>query len=154
MQLSKFLPFFVDSLLGLSFMHKNNIVHRDIKPQNILKLNNQYAISDYGEGIHLNDEQGNEKYEKYCEGEYGLAGTPPFMDPIIYKALVKYKNRRNKRRDDPHPKVTVDLFKTDIYSMGLSLLNAATGQPINSINSSKSKFKECYRRVHELGLPI
>ena len=32
MQLSKFLPFFVDSLLGLSFMHKNNIVHRDIKP--------------------------------------------------------------------------------------------------------------------------
>ena len=151
MQLSKFLPFFVDSLLGLSFMHKNNIVHRDIKPQNILKLNNQYAISDYGEGIHLNDEEGN---EKYCEGEYVLAGTPPFMDPIIYRALVKYKNRRNKRRDDPHPKVTVDLFKTDIYSMGLSLLNAAIGESINSINSSKSKFKECYRRVHELGLPI
>ena len=150
MQLRKFLTLFVDSLLGLSFMHKNNIVHRDIKPQNILKLNNQYAISDYGEGIHLNDEQGN---EKYCEGEYGLAGTRPFMDPIIYKAVVKYENRRNKR-DNTRPKVTVDLFKTDIYSMGLSLLNAATGQPINSINSSKSKFKECYRRVHELGLPI
>ena len=75
------------------------------------------------------------------------------MDPIIYKAVVKYENRRNKR-DNTRPKVTVDLFKTDIYSMGLSLLNAATGEPINSINSSKSKFKDCYRRVHELGLPI
>ena len=108
-------------------------------------------ISDYGEGIHLNDEEGN---EKYCEGEYGLAGTPPFMDPILYEAWFKFTNRRNKRRDDPRPKAVVDLFKTDIYSMGLSLLNAATGQSINLINSMRSKFKDCYRRVHELALPI
>ncbi len=40
MPLVKFLPLCVDSLLGLSFMHKNNIAHRDIKPQNILKLKN------------------------------------------------------------------------------------------------------------------
>ena len=108
-------------------------------------------ISDYGEGTHLNDEEG---VERYCWGEYGLAGTRPFMDPIIYRAVVKNDSRKNKRRDDPRPKVVVDLFKTDIYSMGLSLLNAATGEPINSINSSRSKFQECYRRVHELGLPI
>ena len=108
-------------------------------------------ISDYGEGIHLNDEEG---VERYCRGEYGLAGTRPFMDPIIYRALVKYKNRKNKRRDDPRPKALFDLFKTDIYSMGLSLLNAATGQSINLINSMRSKFKDCYRRVHELALPL
>ena len=46
-------------------MHKKNIVHRDIKPQNILKLvTNEYVISDYGEGINLNDA------EKYAGIEY------------------------------------------------------------------------------------
>ena len=76
------------------------------------------------------------------------------MDPIIYRALVKHKNLKNKGIADPRPKVVVDLFKTDIYSMGLSLLNAATGKSINLFNSLRSKFKDCYRRVHELGLPI
>ena len=64
-------------------MHKNNIVHRDIKPQNILKLTNQFAISDYGEVINLNDREKGVDVEYSC-GEYDLAGTPNFMDPILY----------------------------------------------------------------------
>ncbi len=64
-------------------MHKNNIVHRDIKPQNMLKLTNSFAISDYGEGINLNDREKTAKVMYSC-GEYDLAGTPNFMDPILY----------------------------------------------------------------------
>ncbi len=48
-------PIFRDSILGMIFMHINNIAHRDIKPGNIMKMDqNRYCIADYGEGINLN----------------------------------------------------------------------------------------------------
>ena len=51
-----------DSILGICFMHAKSIAHRDIKPQNVLKLGpNDYAIGDYGEGLNLNYQ------EKYLE---------------------------------------------------------------------------------------
>ena len=50
----EFFPIFRDSILGLIFMHINNIAHRDIKPANIMKMeDNRYLIVDYGEGINL-----------------------------------------------------------------------------------------------------
>ena len=32
----EFLPLFRDMILGISYMHKNNIVHRDLKLANIM----------------------------------------------------------------------------------------------------------------------
>jgi hypothetical protein len=89
----------------------------------------------------------------YSCGEYDLAGTPKFMDPILYESFLKYSNRRN-RRDNTVPRAVVDLFKTDVYSMGLSLLNAAIGVLIKWYNSPESNFQDCYKTVHELALPI
>ena len=52
MSFDRFFPIFKDSILGLVFMHINNIAHRDIKPGNIMKMSkNRYCIADYGEGI-------------------------------------------------------------------------------------------------------
>ena len=96
-------------------------------------------ISDYGEGINLNDREKGEEVMYSC-GEYDLAGTPSFMDPILYQSYLTYESS-NKRIV---PKAIVDLFKTDIYSMGLSLLNAATRTTIKSINSNKMYFNYCY----------
>ncbi len=54
MTLFEFFPILKDSILGLVFMHINNIAHRDIKPGNIMKMNdNRYVIVDYGEGINV-----------------------------------------------------------------------------------------------------
>ena len=33
---------------GLASIHAKNIIHRDIKPQNIIKKDNFYKISDFG----------------------------------------------------------------------------------------------------------
>ncbi len=47
-------PVFRDSILGITFMHINNIAHRDIKSKNIMRINeNKYVIADYGEGVNL-----------------------------------------------------------------------------------------------------
>ncbi len=62
MSFLEFLPLMRDTILGVSYMHKNNIVHRDIKPLNVLKLDTgEYVISDYGEGKNLTSE---EKFHK------------------------------------------------------------------------------------------
>ena len=54
MNLQEFFPVFRDCILGLTFMHMNNIVHRDIKPGNVMAMNkNRYVIADYGEGLNL-----------------------------------------------------------------------------------------------------
>lgn len=39
---------FMDILAGLEAIHDLSIYHRDLKPQNILKINGQYVISDFG----------------------------------------------------------------------------------------------------------
>ena len=65
MSLIQFFPIFKDSILGLVFMHINNIAHRDIKPGNIMKMSgNRYCIADYGEGINLTYQ------EQYSEDDF------------------------------------------------------------------------------------
>ena len=49
-----FFPVFRDCILGLTYMHSKNLVHRDIKPGNILVMGkDSYSISDFGEGQNL-----------------------------------------------------------------------------------------------------
>ena len=58
----EFFSIFRDSILGLVFMHINNIAHRDIKPGNIMKMSDKrYVIVDYGEGVNLTYQ---EQYQK------------------------------------------------------------------------------------------
>jgi len=52
--LKEFFSIFRDCILGVVYMHMNSIVHRDIKPGNIMQLSeNKYVLADYGEGENL-----------------------------------------------------------------------------------------------------
>ena len=66
-------------------MHSHAIAHRDIKPDNILKMQSgKIVLVDYGIGINL---EGEEKYDEnnpqYQVGEWRLGGTRPYLDPIL-----------------------------------------------------------------------
>jgi len=54
MQFQEFFPLLRDCVLGLCYLHNKSIAHRNIKPANIFRMDeNCYTIADYGEGINL-----------------------------------------------------------------------------------------------------
>ena len=100
---------FYDCLKGLVFIHKQEIIHRDIKPNNLFfdeKL--KIKIGDFNISVVFNvkaaikfSESNNEKdYNEYIAG-FQAAGTPNYQAPEM------------NGRDDYNEKV-------DVYSMGVT----------------------------------
>ena len=94
-------------LIGsFALLQKNNITHRDIKPQNILIVHNKYKICDFGEAKIVP-----------TEGviQQSIRGTELYMSPILFKAL----NSRQKN-------IVHNTYKSDVFSLGMCILLAAT----------------------------
>ena len=91
---------------SFALLQKNNITHRDIKPQNILIVNGIYKICDFGEAKIIT-----------TDGviQQSIRGTELYMSPILFKAL----NARQK-------KVVHNTYKSDVFSLGMCILLAAT----------------------------
>ena len=97
---------------SLCFLQKNNISHRDIKPQNILIFKNKvYKLTDFGEARRIGgkDESNNDILQ------YSLKGTELYMSPLLFNGL------RTGQIDIKH-----NTYKSDVYSLGLCLLYAAS----------------------------
>ena len=90
----------------MALLQKNHITHRDIKPQNILIVNNTYKIGDFGEA-------------KITEGnsiiKQSIKGTELYMSPILFTALGKRQSI-----------IIHNTFKSDVFSLGMCLFLAAT----------------------------
>jgi len=92
---------------GISYLHQKNIMHRDIKPHNIL-LSDIYTIkiTDFGFA----------KYDTIIDLTTTLCGSPIYMAPEIMQCK-KYNN------------------KTDIWSFGIVIYQLAFGKlPYNASN--------------------
>jgi serine/threonine protein kinase len=89
-----------------ALLQKNNITHRDIKPQNILLANKMYKVCDFGEAKIIS-----------TDGviQQSIRGTELYMSPILFRAL----NSRQK-------KVVHNTYKSDVFSLGMCILLAAT----------------------------
>ena len=97
---------------SLSFLQKNNISHRDIKPQNILIFKNKiYKLTDFGEARKISERDKNNK----SLVQYSLKGTELYMSPLLFNGL------RTGQIDIKH-----NTYKSDVYSLGLCILYAAT----------------------------
>ena len=133
------------------YMQKEmNIVHRNIKPQNILKFNNGlYNIANFGE----------DKEIKISKQVNTLRGTELYMSPLLYDGLKKDK-------DD----VTHNPYKSDVFSLGFcfmysSSLNFNIIYEVRDLNDMskldkilhkhlKNKYTENFIKVVELMLEV
>ena len=101
-KISKFL--FKQIILGLQHIHSHNIVHRDVKLENILiDLNNTIKICDFGIGRVLSNPN---------DLLYDQCGTPMYMAPEI---LFSSKDKGYKG------------FPVDIWSAGIALYIMLSG---------------------------
>ena len=106
---------FREACKGLAYAHNRGVIHRDIKPDNVLIANNgAVKLADFGIATAPDGEEGLTKT--------GVAmGTPAFMSP---EQIADAKN--------------VDK-RSDIYSMGVMLYQMATGQkPFSGSFSAES----------------
>ena len=91
-------------ILGLDFLHLNNVIHRDLKPANFFLKENSLKIGDFGEAVliingdRLTTTNSSNKNNTY-------RGTPAYMSPEMYSF---------------HNEFATDItFKTDVWSAGI-----------------------------------
>lgn len=95
-----------DILNGLVIIHKENVVHRDIKSANILlSLSGKVKIGDFGVARQLN-----ETFKRFS-----VVGSPYWMAPEVINAKSQGYNE-----------------KVDIWSLGIMAIELAKGNPPRS----------------------
>ncbi|KAL3091633.1 hypothetical protein niasHT_024215 [Heterodera trifolii] len=94
-------------LSGLSHLHKNNVIHRDIKGQNVLLTDTaEVKLVDFGVSAQLDRTVGKRNT---------FIGTPYWMAPEVIAC-------------DENPESTYD-SRSDLWSLGITALEMAEGHP-------------------------
>jgi len=100
--LAEGLPLFEQVLGALEFVHGERIVHRDVKPSNVIVCGSRVKLADFGIAL-LGD-------LPRMTASMHLVGSPPYMSP---------EQLEGKRVD----------HRTDIYSAALVLYRILAGRP-------------------------
>ena len=102
-------------VVTFSLLQKNHITHRDIKPQNIMIVNGNFKICDFGNARIL-------KREGLCV--QNIRGSELYMSPIMFKGF--HSNT---------PQVKHNTYKSDVFSLGMCFFLAAalSYRPLNTI---------------------
>jgi len=105
-----------DVAAGLVYLHRQNKVHRDLKPGNVLWLNNTWKLSDFG----LVRSLGSQSYAQTANPIGTLAYTPPEAFGDRGKISTAW----------------------DVWSLGIMVVNAVSGQVPYSFEGQTQLLKQ------------
>lgn len=100
------IEYFKQILTTVNYMHNKNVVHRDLKPDNLLLNNGMINIIDLGFAASLNVNP---------ETIRTLKGTPYYLSPEMWMLSINKKLLDNMTDDE----VFELLKKSDVYSLGI-----------------------------------
>lgn len=113
---------FRDTVLGLEYLHYEGVVHRDIKPPNLLQTKDyrvkisDFGVSYFGRPIRDGDETISESEAQDFDNDLELAktvGTPAFFAPELC-----YTDSYDDDQPGVQPKITEQI---DVWSLGITL---------------------------------
>ncbi|KAG5495203.1 hypothetical protein JKF63_02258 [Porcisia hertigi] len=124
-----------DIARGLSYLHREGIVHCDIKPHNVLlAMDGQCKLSDFGSAI-ARATSSVCKIDDVLE----MRGTPGYMAPEVARG-------------------DVPTMKSDVYSLGLTVLELLIGKlpwdyAVPSAPNAPGKVQQCHNTEKHCPLP-
>ncbi|MBN3296222.1 TBK1 kinase, partial [Amia calva] len=130
----EFLIVLQDVVAGMNHLREYGIVHRDIKPGNIMRMIGEdgrsvYKLTDFGAARELEDD----------EQFVSLYGTEEYLHPDMYERAVLRKDHQKKYG------ATVDL-----WSIGVTFYHAATGSlPFRPYEGPRRNKEVMYKIITE-----
>ncbi len=105
-----------EMLSAVQYLHKHNICHMDIKPDNILSMDGKAVLTDFDIAIQKKKKQGKIIVTQMNRDD--VSCTLPYAAP----ELLEFKKRK------PIPVATLETTGCDVWSLGCTIAEIFTGE--------------------------